>query len=204
MFNIPGNLRQVVNYRSLVWPAPMALLVVVGLMASHLATCLTLMTSNKRSTSLASPTFWSLHCSLGFSITTSYTVSSRVHCLASQVFFYNLGGRFPDPATLTFCIQLKSAPLSCFQSLPPAGAVARFPTLLAVGFKCVDCWELRIKSWRKTLINHCHSRTWCPGSLFSKQSLPLLHFWDYKGWNPAGSCDVLRMPFLLSCSFLGN
>lgn len=167
-----------------------ALLVVKVPTASLLGWLCSLLTGFLRqSMLLAFPNFWSLHCTFGFTLKTSHTALSGIYCLASQA-FWNQGESLPNPTTAAFCVHLKPVLYGWCQGLLPATAVARLPSLLAEGVKCLHHWALWIQFWETNFLCHCHSGTWCYTAFSSKQSLTFAVWRLQKG----GDLLLLVMP----------
>lgn len=140
---------------------------------------------------LAFPNFWSLHCTVSFTLTASRTALSGTHCLP------------PRPSEIgmeAFSISnsyILYAPKISTRWMMPTEVVA---SILAVRIECLDCWAFWIQIWKNFLCYH-HSGTWCSVAFSLEQSLSLLQFWDCKDSKFAAFCDAFRPSFLFFCCF---
>jgi hypothetical protein len=93
-------------------------------------------------------TYQGLHCFFSFSQlpmphseAACRDTDPAPHCLASQVFLWNLCGNFHETITLTFCMPAKIALGQQCQCLPPALIVSGLLwTMAPVASVCLDNW----------------------------------------------------------------
>lgn len=131
---------------------------------------------------LGFPTFSNLHCTFGFTVTSSHTALSGTHCLLSQAFFWNLCERLPALTNLAFwysdCISKqyhRQSVVSCSYSQASWGP----------GWQGARKWTERNKfpKWPP-------SGAWCPGTFFWTQRLAFL-----RRWGPTGSSHYFKAFF---------
>jgi hypothetical protein len=149
----------------------------------------------KLSIFLASPTFCSLHCILGFTLTAHHPLRSclrdpnfATHCLPSQAFLWNLGGNLHVSITPVFSMHEK---LGWRQDLLPGWAVAWLPWTWLLQ------WLLSI--WVAEPCGPGH--VWLPGTLFKSKmfqmSVDIFTLWSgNNGWSLDNSWDALKASFL--------